>query len=88
MAEKRKLAPITILPYDPENLHLSKAQFQEKERKRKELNARMKAFEQTAKAEIEAETIAKKEPAQSTQTIQTEPVPVKEEKPRGRPKSK
>lgn len=58
---KKELAPIVFLPKDEENGHLSKEQFQAKMRKKRELEARMKAYEEKARAEIEEEMSGKKE---------------------------
>ena len=44
------------VPYDPENINLSKEQFIEKRRKQKELAAKLDVYKQQAMAEIEAES--------------------------------
>lgn len=55
-SDKEKNMPaLNKMPYDPENGHLSKEQFLAKMRKRNELAAKMKAYEEKAKVEIEAE---------------------------------
>ncbi len=77
MAEKelKKVKPIEIVPDNPNNIRLSKAEFVAQERKRKEDNLKIKEF---------AETLKKKE-IEVTPPIKTE-APEKEKKVRGRPK--
>lgn len=54
--QAKELPPIVRQKTDFENGHISKEQFQSKRRKQRELEAKMKAYEATARAEIEAES--------------------------------
>jgi len=62
---KKNLAPVKVLSKDIELGILSKSEAQAKWRRQKELDARMKAYETKAKADIEAEMGAQKAPEKS-----------------------
>lgn len=53
--KRTPLSPIIFKKYDPENGHLSKEEYLAKQRKQKELAAKMAAYEEKARAEVEAE---------------------------------
>jgi hypothetical protein len=58
MVTKKQLnsvAPVVPLPYAPENKFLSKADFVAKERKRKEIEAKTKAFAKELEGETEVD---------------------------------
>ena len=72
VTSSKALAPIVRLETDKENGLLSKDEFKAKMRKKRELDARMKAYEQTAREEIEREL---EEPVKKV----AEPVEIKPE---------
>ena len=55
LTTKKEFPSVKRMPYDPENGLLSKEEFKAKMRKKRELDAKMKAYEKTARAEIERE---------------------------------
>jgi hypothetical protein len=59
-SKKKDPTPKEIVPDDKENLHLSKAEFVEKQRKAKEIKLKLKEREAELKAEDKAES--KKKP--------------------------
>jgi len=68
MDKKKELEPVKDIAKDPEAGHLSKEQAQVKWRKQRELNARLKAYEVKARAEIEAESEEETKP-ETTQEV-------------------
>jgi len=74
--KERKQKPVIPVPDDPENLHISKAQFVEKRRKLKEKEAKLKAYAQELDAQSSDPDLEKEE---------TQEIPKEIKKP-GRPK--
>jgi hypothetical protein len=80
----KERVPVRRLPTDLENGTLSKAQSLEKWRKQKELDAKMRAYEAKARAEIEAEAAVDNSPEvqvdvqveepKEEETVKAEPV--------------
>jgi hypothetical protein len=84
--EKENFVPRTRLPNDPENGHLSKAEFVAKMRRQKEIDAKMRAYEAQARAEVYGEFKDVKVEAPEIKEVK-EAEEVKEAKPKmGRPK--
>lgn len=73
------VAPIKFLKTDPENGHISKAEFVKKRKKREELEARMKAYESKAIKDIEQE-MEEEERAMKPQPEKSEKEDVQEKK--------
>lgn len=74
--DKKKLPPIKVMPYDPENKQLSKAEFIEKQRMAKEEEEAIREFKEKRK----------KEASGGVQEESKEEVAQEEAPKRGRPK--
>jgi hypothetical protein len=89
-AKEKKLPPVVYLPDDPENGRISKEDFLKKQRKKKEFEAKMKAYEEKARAEVEADlaegSSAIRDSSGSVAAPEPEPEPVHEKKKAGRPR--
>ena len=71
MAEKKELKPVVPVKYDSENGHISRDDFMAKRRREKELAAKMKAFEEQAKAEILSEESVKADTQPQAAPVET-----------------
>lgn len=49
--DKKKMPPIKVMPYDPENIKLSKSQFVDKQRRLKEEDEAVREFKEKRKRE-------------------------------------
>jgi hypothetical protein len=81
------LAPVVPLPYAPENKFLSKAEFVEKNRKRKEIEAKAKAYADDLTRQADAEVVYRHTP-EPEPPIKAEPGLLDEVKKPGRPSKK
>lgn len=78
--EKAPVVPLEQrMPYDPENIGLSKKEFVEKQNRLKEKAARMKEAEQKIEEEMAKETFGRPDPEPKTLEGQGAPAPAEEE---------